>query len=232
MTDLITVIIVDRHRLVCDGLARILAAESDLRVVATCTSPADAVAQGAKSPVQVVIVDANLPDVETLTRQLLAGRTAPRILILATDCRVRHALSLLEFGVTSYLCKDASPQDLVAAVRHTSRKEMVLDPGVARGVIEQFTHASRSKATAADDPREVLTDRELNVLTLLCEGGTDKEIAQRLCISIRTVNGHLRHIYAKLGVHSRTEAMHVALEKGWVNLAIAGVLLLLQSGQF
>ena len=73
MNDPISVIIVDRHRLVCDGLARILAAESDLRVTAACTNRTEAIKQAAKSPVQVIVVDANLPDIEALTRQLQAG---------------------------------------------------------------------------------------------------------------------------------------------------------------
>ena len=230
MSHKINVIILDRHQLVSEGLARILAAESDIEVIAAGNNQSEAITRAAANAPLVFILDANLAGVEDIARQLLTGHPIPRILILATDCQVQQALNLLGSGATGYLCKDADPQDFISAVRHTCRQEMVLDPAVAREVVVQLTHTHLPKTDFSDKFNELLTERELEVLQLLCQGISDKEIARHLCISIRTVNGHLRHIYAKLGVHSRTEAMHLAIEKGWVNLAIASVLLFAQFG--
>jgi DNA-binding NarL/FixJ family response regulator len=221
----ISVVIVDRHYLVSEGLARILSAENDISVAAILNNPADAVQFVAKDSPHVIVLDATLTDIENITHQLATIHAPVRVLILAPECHTQQALNLLTAGATSYLCKQATSQDLVAAVRHTCRQEMVLDPAVARSVVEQLTHSSGGTGGGEDAHRELLTDREMEVLQLLCQGITDKEIAEKLCISIRTVNGHLRHIYAKLGVHSRTETMHLALEKGWVTLMITAAFL-------
>ncbi len=218
MSSAINVIVLDYHQLVSEGLSRILAAEDGIQVIAACHNPTTALELAAQTSPHVFIADASLPHVDALTRQLLALRPTPQVLILSPECQVGQALSLLGAGATGYLCKHATPQDLCSAVRHTSRQEMVLDPAVAREVVARLTHTLSPPASLAGTPDDVLTEREREVLNLLCQGITDKEIAGRLCISIRTVNGHLRHIYAKLGVHSRTETMHLALERGWVIL--------------
>lgn len=218
MSQPITVIILDRHQLVSEGLARILSAESDMRVLANCHNQDTAVALAAKSSPQVFVADANLPHVDALSRQLAELRSPPQVLILATDCQPQQALDLLTSGAIGYLCKNATTEELAIAIRHASRKEMVLDPAVAREVVKRLTHAGSRPALRDASPEDILTEREREILNLLCQGITDREIAHRLCISIRTVNGHLRHIYAKLGVHSRSETMHLALEKGWVSL--------------
>lgn len=218
MSQPITVIILDRHQLVGEGLARILAAEADMQVMAACHDQPAAVALTAKNNPRVFIADANLPHVDALTRQLLDLRSPPQVLILATDCQPQQALDLLSSGAVGYLCKTATTAELAAAVRHASRQEMVLDPAVAKEVVTRLTRPDSLRTFHETSPEDLLTEREREILVLLCQGITDKEIAQRLCISIRTVNGHLRHIYAKLGVHSRSETMHLALEKGWLDL--------------
>lgn len=218
MSHPIKVLIIDRHSLVREGLRRILAAEADIEIVGISGDAAKTIKMAANIRPNVAILDATLPNVEETTRQLSDGKPAVGVLILALDCEVRQALRLLEAGAIGYVCKHATPQDLINAVRHVSRGEMVLGPAVARSVIEQLTHVTPHVVGTDNDLPESLTKRELEVLQLLCRGNTDKAIAQMLNISTRTVNGHLRHIYAKLGVHSRTEAMHLALEKGWVTL--------------
>lgn len=218
MSQIIKVLIIDRHTLVREGLRRILAAEADIEVVGVSDEATQANKLAANVRPNVAILDATLSHLEETTRQFIAAKPTVGVLILALNSEIQQALRLLEIGATGYLSKNATPQDLINAVYHVSRGEVVLGPTVSRGVIEQLSHTAPHVISANDELPEDLTERELEVLQLLCQGETDKQIAQALNISARTVNGHLRHIYTKLSVHSRTEAMHLALEKGWVTL--------------
>lgn len=219
--DTLKVIVVDRHRLVREGLRRILDIEANIKVIGIAGNDSAAVDLANELHPDVVILDVTLPEVEGTTQRLLK-ETEAEVLILAPDCEINQTLRLLAAGAVGYLAKDATPQDLILAVHHVSRGEMALGPTTAREVVNRLTHLRPHIIGAIEaELKEVLTEREAEVLQLLCQGDSDKEIARKLRISTRTVNGHLRHIYAKLGIHSRTEAMHLALEKGWVSLTMA-----------
>ncbi len=215
----IKVLVVDCHNLVRQGLVRILADEPDINVVGTTGDSTQLLQLANKLKPNVLLLDVDLPDVEAITDTVVKKQPDVNILILSTYCQIDQALALLTSGATGYICKDASLQDLITAVQHAAKKEMFLDPTVAKAVIKQLAKSQFQQPPNTPSPQNLLTDREMDVLHLLCEGNMDKEIANQLCLSIRTVNGHLRHIYAKLGVHSRTEAMHTALEQGWITLA-------------
>ena len=214
----IEILVVDQHSLVREGLGRILSDEPDITVVGTAGDEHQLLEMVSQLKPNVLLLDVDLPDVETITGDLVITHPDVNILILCAHCQVDHALALLTGGAIGYICKDAPVQDLISAVQHAANNEMFLDPEVAKAVIEQLTQ-NQIQTQIAATPQNQLTDREMDVLRLLCDGHSDKEIAKQLYLSIRTVNGHLRHIYTKLGVHSRTEAMHVALEQGWVSLS-------------
>ncbi len=223
MTQTIRVLIIEGHTLIAEGLYRILNAEADIEVVGIADG-VRAIEFTARLQADVILLDAGLNNTEDLTRRLVSDSNASEVLILAHDCEVQQALALLEIGAAGYLCKRATVADLINGVRHASRGEMVLAPTVAKGLVDQLAHIA--PPGQGDDPPEDLTEREIEVLHLVCQGESDKQIADALHVSPRTVQGHLRHIYAKLGVHSRTEAMHLALEQGWVALALTGLLTL------
>jgi len=218
MSQQIKVLVVDCHNLIREGLRRILADEPDIIVVGTTGDGTQLLQLVNKLSPNVLLLDVDLPDVETITDTVVKKHPDVNILILSTYCQIDQALTLLTNGAIGYICKDASLQDLITAVQHAANKEMFLDPTVAKAVIKQLAKNQIQQPQHTPPPQNLLTDREMDVLHLLCEGNMDKEIANRLCLSIRTVNGHLRHIYAKLGVHSRTEAMHAALEQGWITV--------------
>ncbi len=214
----IKVIVVDRHTLVREGLRQILAAETDIQVAGMASDGTEAVELAARLQPDVAILDANLPGVEAVVRHLAMEHPGTGVLILAGNQDVQQVLNLLWAGARGYLDKSVDSRDLITAVRQVSRGEMVLGPGVAKGVVDRLAYRDLQAASPGHEPYEALTEREMEVLRLLCQGYSDKEIAQRLYISVRTVGVHLYHIYEKLGVHSRTEAALYAVRKGWVSL--------------
>ncbi|HRV91408.1 MAG TPA: response regulator transcription factor [Anaerolineae bacterium] len=209
------VLLVDRHNLTREGLLKILATETDFELVGATSDEHEVVDLAAALRPNVLVLDGTLPGAASLIQQLVEREPAVKILVLALDCDVPQAVNLLSLGATSYICKHTTPKDFFNAIRHTNRGETILSPKTARGVVDQLMHTG--PGPAGDELHDLLTEREVEVLELLCQGLTDKDIGQRLHISPRTVNGHLGHIYSKFNVHSRTEMMVLALEKGWVN---------------
>ena len=214
----IRVVLVDRYALVREGLCRILAAEADIAVVGSVGDGPEALALAARLRPDVVILDADLPDVTGLIAHLTADVPATGVVILSASDDALQAVTLVCAGARGYLSKHATGQSLIEAVRTISRGELVLEATALKAVVGQLAHHKSGVVVAADAPYEILSARELEVLGLLCQGRSDKEIAQTLYLSVRTVNSHLSHIYAKLGVGTRTEAMHLALERGLVTI--------------
>ena len=212
----IRVVLVDRHAMVREGLSRILAAEPDIAVVGSTDDGQEAVLLTASLQANVVILDAGLPDVTALTARLVVAVPTAGVMILAAGDEARQAVSLVCIGARGYLSKHATGQSLIEAIRAISRGELVLEATALKAVVGRLAHHKGGVVDAADAPYEILSARELEVLGLLCQGRTDKEIAQTLYLSVRTINSHLSHIYAKLSVGTRTEAMHVALARGLV----------------
>lgn len=212
----IRVVLVDPHAMVREGLSHILAVEPGIAVVGSTGDSQEAVLLTASLQPNVVILDAGLPDVTALTARLVAAVPTAGVMILSASDEAQQAVTLVCTGARGYLSTYATGQSLIEAVRAISRGELVLEATALKAVVGQLAHHKSGVVDAADAPYEILSARELEVLGLLCQGRSDKEIAQTLYLSVRTVNSHLSHIYAKLGVGTRTEAMHVALERGLV----------------
>lgn len=216
MVKSLNILVVDHHSLSREGLLRILASEADFEAVGATGDAGEVLDLVITQRPDVLILDAALPSVEVMTRRLVEEhQPLVKILILALDCDVQQAVTLLSSGALGYLCRQATPNALYRAIRQVSRGETVLSPKAARGVVDQLMQSGIG-SQGDDELHDLLTEREIDVLQLLCQGLTDKEIGKKLHISPRTVNGHLSHIYAKLDVHSRTETMALAIEKGWV----------------
>lgn len=217
----IRIVVVDHHTLVREGLRHILDSEPDIKVVGLASNGLEAVDLTARLGPDVIVLDASLRGIEELIQHLIRCLPRVKVLTLLANGDVHRALSLLRAGAIGCLHKRATSQDLIAAVRHASQGVMVLGPTVAREVIDELVHCPLREVDAEDEPWQALTKRETEVLQLLCQGYSDKKIAQELHISARTVGVHLYHIYSKLGVHSRAAAMRLALRKGWVSLFMA-----------
>lgn len=211
----IRVLLVDRHNLTRAGLLKLLTDDPTVELVGATGDEHEIINLAVRFEPNVLVLDGTLAGAAGIIQQLSERKPDVKILVLDLDCEVSQAVNVLTLGATSYLCKHSTPKDLLNAIRHTSRGETILSPKAAKGVIDRLMRAGPDPED--DELHHLLTEREIEVLQLLCQGLSDKEIGQKLHISPRTVNGHLGHIYNKFNIHSRTEMMVVALEKGWVN---------------
>lgn len=214
----IRVLIADDHGVVREGTRQILDQEPDIEVVAEAADGEEAVKQTASSHPDVAIIDISMPRMDGIeaTRQIKASYPQVAVLILSAYDDDQFVFSLLEAGAAGYLLKSVRGRELVTAVRAVFGGESVLHPAIARKVLNRFV--PRSPGATPPKPTEVLSEREMEVLKLATRGLSNQDIANELCLSLRTVQAHLGHIFNKLQVSSRTEAVVRALKGGWITL--------------
>jgi NarL family two-component system response regulator LiaR len=212
----IRVVIADDHAVVRQGTRSLLEREDDIEVVGEARDGEEAVRLIQQLKPDVAIVDVSMPKLNGVEVTKLVKPTCPStsILILSAYDNDEYVFALLEAGAAGYLLKDVDSREVVDAVRRVRAGESVLHPIVARKVVSRLVAPGKSDVKASAD----LSDREIEVLKLAARGLSNKEIADRLVISVRTVQGHLASIFNKLGVGSRTEAVFLAVKKGWLSL--------------
>jgi NarL family two-component system response regulator LiaR len=214
----IKILIADDHAFVREGTRRILEQEPDLEVVAEAGDGEEAVRLASDLKPDVAIIDVAMPKLDGIeaTRRIKALCPAVAVLVLSAYDDDQFVFGLLEAGAAGYLLKSVRGHEIVDAIRAVDAGESVLHPSVARKVLNRF--ASVSSRAQRKKPLELLTDREMEVLKLVTKGLSNKDIADGLSLSVRTVQGHLANIFNKLRVSSRTEAVVHALKEGWVTL--------------
>jgi DNA-binding NarL/FixJ family response regulator len=195
----IDVLVVDDHALMRSGLAGLIAAAEDMRVVGMAADGAEAVAAVARLSPDVVLMDLSMPvmDGVTATRRILEENPAVEVLVLTSFSDQQRVVEALDAGAGGYVLKDTEPADLLAAIRSSARGHSPLDPRVARTLL----HARRSPARVAE-----LTEREQEVLALVGRGLANKQIARALGIREGTVKAHLTSVFQRIGVRDRTSA--------------------------
>ncbi|HEY7858748.1 MAG TPA: response regulator transcription factor [Candidatus Nanopelagicales bacterium] len=208
MTEQIRLLMADDHPVVRAGLRAVLEAEPDLVVIAEAATAEQAVALAAQETVDVVLMDLQFGDgmggVQA-TAAITAREGGPRVLVLTTYDTDADILAAIEAGATGYLLKDAPPEELLAAVRTAAAGQSALAPAIAHRLIDRM----RTPGTA-------LSRRETEVLELVAAGLSNAQISKELYLSQATVKSHLVHIYAKLGVDSRTAAVAAAKAGGLI----------------
>ena len=187
-------------------------------VVAEAGDGEEAVQLAGTSKPDVAIIDINMPKVDGIeaTKQIKVLYPAIAVLILTAYDDDQFIFSLLEAGAAGYLLKSVRASELIDAVRAVYSGESVLHPSIARKVLNRF-HPVAGKPQV-QKASEVLTEREREVLRLATRGLSNQDIANELYLSLRTVQAHLSHIFNKLQVSSRTEAVVHALKEGWITL--------------
>jgi DNA-binding NarL/FixJ family response regulator len=202
---MIRLLLSDDHPVVRAGIRALLESETDLEVVAEAASAEEAVRLAATSDVDLVLMDLQFPGAlqgAEATRRIRSLDGAPRVLVLTNYDTDADILGAIEAGASGYLLKDAPPAELVAAVRAAAVGESALAPAVS------------SRLDASIGAVERLTVREAEVLSLVADGRSNRDIGRALFLSEATVKSHLVHIFAKLGVGSRTAAVARARELG------------------
>jgi DNA-binding NarL/FixJ family response regulator len=222
----IRVIIAEDHAVVREGTRQLLEREADLEVVGEAGDGAAAVALVDRVKPDVAIMDISMPVMTGIeaTKQIKAKHPETAVLILSAYDDDPYVFALLEAGAAGYLLKDVPSADVVRAVRLVHSGEPVLHPAIARKVLAKF--AGPTEEAAAERPvhreEQALTEREQEVLQLAACGLSNAEISAKMYLSIRTVQVHLTHIFTKLGVGSRTEAVIAGLRSGLLKLEDLG----------
>jgi DNA-binding NarL/FixJ family response regulator len=230
--DVIRILIVDDHPLIRQGFRMILSAQPDLEVVGEAVDGADAVGQVTELAPDVVLMDVRMPGTDGIeaTRRIRDGlgpdSPGPRVLILTTFGLDEYVVDALRAGASGFLLKDATPEELVHAVRVVAGGEAQLSPAVTAQLIARLLPSLcppgadptlAPAVTGSSDHRRVLatlTDREREVLLLLAKGRSNAEIGGSLYISEATVKTHVSHVLAKLGLRDRVQAVVAAYEMG------------------
>ncbi|MFG2616050.1 response regulator [Streptomyces sp. NPDC048507] len=198
----IRLLLADDHPVVRAGLRAVLDTEPDFAVVAEAATAERAVELAASETVDVVLMDLQFGSGmhgSAATAAITARPGAPRVLVLTTYDTDADILAAVEAGASGYLLKDAPPEELAAAVRTAAAGQSALAPAVALRLMDRMR-----------TPAEALTKRELEVLQLVADGLSNQQISKKLFLSQATVKSHLVHVYAKLGVDSRTSAVAAA----------------------
>jgi DNA-binding NarL/FixJ family response regulator len=216
----IRVLLVDDHKIVREGTRQLLEQWSDFQIVGEAADGAEAVRLALELRPAVVVMDVRLPVLNGLgaTRAITAQTPGVRVLILSAYEDDGYVFPLLEAGASGYLLKTGSGQELAAAIRAVHAGETALAPRIAAKVVG---HLSNRLPQHGSGGPPGLTARELEVLQAAAQGKGNKAIALALSISPQTVQVHLRNIFGKLGVTSRSEAIAYALGRGWITLATA-----------
>lgn len=200
---LIKVAIVEDNAGVRENWARLLSVSSNLRCVGVCASGEEALNRAPEWKPEVVLMDINLPGISGIecTARLKAKLPGTQILMITVYGDGERVFQALQAGASGYLLKRTSPEELVAAIKDVYAGGAPMTSEIARKVVETFRRPAPATVMGA-----ALTERESEVLTLLAQGYANKEIAARLALSYETVRTHLKNIYEKLHVRSRTEA--------------------------
>lgn len=215
----IRVLLVDDENLMRSGLRLILDAEADIEVVAEASNGAEAVENATRLDPDVILMDVQMPvqDGLTATRAITAlGRTAScRVIILTTFDLDEYVYEALRAGASGFLLKRSPAEELVAGVRVVASGDALLAPSVTRRLLDHF--AARPAPQEAELARiSVLTEREREVFELVAQGRSNSEIADTLVLSEATVKTHVKHVFDKLDVHDRTQAVILAYDLGVV----------------
>ncbi|WP_456697159.1 response regulator [Aeromicrobium sp. P5_D10] len=211
----IRILLADDHALVRRGVRLILDGEPGLTVVAEAGDGAEAVELVRTHEIDLAILDVSMPRMTGLqaAREISRRRDAPHILMLSMHDNEQYFFESLKCGASGYVLKSVADQDLVGACRAAVRGESFLYPGVMSALVRNYLERSRRGEKVST---RVLTPREDEVLKLIAEGTTSREIADALTISLKTVERHRSNILAKLGMRDRTDLTRYAIRAGLV----------------
>jgi DNA-binding NarL/FixJ family response regulator len=208
----IRLLLAEDHALVREGTREILERDPSLRVLGEAEDGPSAIAMAEELQPDMVLVDLDLPILNGIEviRRIRSRPGGPLALVLSAYDDEDYVMAALSAGATGYLLKTAHAQELIAAIHAAARGETVLQGSVGQTLL--------ARAQNVSGQHDVLSERELEILRLAAHGARTKQIAARLSISSRTVEGHLTSIFNKLGVSGRTEAIMYAAARGWVSL--------------
>jgi len=212
------ILLADDHFVVRQGTRQLLDHEPDMEVVGEAGDGEEAVRLAKQLKPDLVIMDVAMPKLSGIeaTRRIKELLPSVMVLVLTGYDYDEYIFSLLEAGAAGYLLKDVSGDDLISSIRAVCAGEPVLHPAVLVKLMGRLK--SQGVITLQPESAKILSERELEVLKLAAKGMSNKELAEALFISVRTAQAHMRSIFNKLGIGSRSEAVIYGLKKGWFTL--------------
>lgn len=212
------ILIVDDHALMRAGLRMLLEPQSDLLLVGECESGAEAIRRAQELQPDVVLMDITLPDMLGFEATRAIRKLAPQTAILALTMHEseQYFFEMVNAGASGYVPKRAAPDELLNAIRAVAQGGVYLYPSLARSLVQDYLKHADGGETRP--PSDGLTEREREVLKLIADGLSNADVAERLTISVKTVERHRANIFAKLNLHSRTELVKYAIRKGLIDV--------------
>jgi len=217
--DTIKVLVVDDHALFRRGIAAVLANQENLEIVGEATDGLEAIEKAEETAPDVILMDLNMPRCSGLeaTQALQAKMPQVNILVLTVSDNEADLFAAMRFGATGYILKNTEPEELVQAIFHVVQGGAIISPLMASKLLTEFKGLeTRAEMESAQEASANLSPREVEVLQLVSQGATNKEIADSLFISENTAKTHLRNIMEKLHLANRSQAAAYAVKKGLV----------------
>jgi DNA-binding NarL/FixJ family response regulator len=217
----IRVLIVDDHAIVRQGIRSLLQAEPDMQVVGEAGDGIEATRLAKELAPDVVVMDLAMPEMDGLEATRLIKETNPQTQILALTMHEsdEYFFRVLQMGASGYVLKRAATNDLLSAVRAVARGEVFLYPSVAKKLVTDYLLTAEIKGEGEDKGSYAgLTEREREILKLIAEGLTNREIAERLVLSLSTVQTHYAHVMEKLNLQNRAALIKYAIKHGLIDL--------------
>lgn len=206
----IKVLIVDDQPLICDGISKLLEGEKEIQVIGTAYSGEEAIEKANKLKPDIILMDIRMPGIDGIEATKIIKSNNPSIQIIAISVYEEDELVIQMFqaGAVGYILKDISLENLVKAIKNVYRGNAIINPRISRKLVRMLTEDKNTDT--------VLTPREVEILRELARGKSNKEIGEKLYISESTVKTHISHIFQKIGVRSRSEAIIYAVKKGLI----------------
>ncbi len=213
----IRIVMADDHQIVRQGVRSLLASEPDMEVVGEADNGRDTLRLVQQLSPRVVVMDISMPDLNGIeaTRQILAESPGVKVVALSMHSDSFFVLNMLKAGASGYLLKDCAVEELVKAIRTVVAHKTYLSPGISDIVVKDLVNGYSMTAGSAFS---ILTNREREVLQLMAEGRSTNSIAERLCVSSKTVETHRKQIMTKLDIHSVAELTKYAVRQGLTSL--------------
>jgi two-component system response regulator NreC len=218
MSKKIKLMLADDHAVVRSGLRMLLDAQPDMEIIAEAESGVETVAKVQELKPDVVLMDVEMPEMNGIEATRMIKESVPETAVLALTMYEddQYFFEMLKAGASGYVPKRAAPDELVNAIRTVSEGEVFLYPTLAARLVNDYLN--RDETTPEDDVENTLTPREKEVLIQIAEGLTNPEIAEKLTISVKTVDRHRENIMRKLNMHSRIDLVKYAIRKGLIDL--------------
>ncbi len=216
----VKLLVADDHKIFRQGIKKLLEEEPDLQVVGEAADGREAVKKATELKPDVILMDiamANLNGLEA-TKQIKKVLPDVKVIMLTMHKNEEYVLQSFQAGASGYILKEGAVEELVSAIRSIHQDKSVLSPSISKTLIDAYLRKMETGKT--ETPFDLLTDREREVLQLIAEGYTNREVAKSLFISVKTVEAHRAHIMQKLNIHEIAKLVKYAIQKGLVDLNV------------